>query len=170
MNNKKRFYPDFFYKRVQDISKDFFKKNGIRFAVLDIDNTLVPYTVEKPTAEALDFLHRLESEGVRYCFLSNNSKNRVEIFNKDINAPWVSNAKKPLRFGIKRALEILKADAESTLVIGDQVFTDVWCAKRIGAKSMLVLPIEDKETAFFKCKRALEKLALKNYKGENPSD
>lgn len=159
-----RFFPSFFFDRVADIPKGFFYKNKIKFAVLDIDNTLVPYTEAEPSDSAKAFLTRLEEEGIKYCFLSNNSKKRVDIFNKNINAPYVSNGKKPLAFGIKKAMTILGAKPVETILIGDQIFTDVWCANRVGARSVLVLPIEDKETAFFKIKRAFERVVLKKYK------
>lgn len=164
MGKFERFYPDYSYKYVGDIEADFFKKNNIKYAVLDIDNTLVPYTVKTPTKTAFDFLKRLDSEGVVYCFLSNNSSKRVEIFNENINACFVSNAKKPLLFGMKKAMEIMGAKPEETVLIGDQVFTDVLTGKRAGTKTILVFPIEDKETLFFKFKRAMENIVLKGYR------
>lgn len=159
----KKFYPDFIYKSVQDFEEDFFKKNNIKYVVLDIDNTLVPYTIETPTKPAVDFLRRLESEGIRYCFLSNNNKKRVMIFNQNINAEFESNAKKPFIGGLKRIMKRIGAEKAETLIIGDQIFTDVWTGKRAGIRSVLVDPIEDKETLFFKCKRALERIVLKSY-------
>ena len=166
MNKFEGFYPDYFYKKVSDIPEGFFKDNKIRFAILDIDNTLVPYTVKTPDESALAFLERLKREGVEFCFLSNNNGKRVEIFNENIGAKWISNAKKPLLSGFKKAMRIMNATPDETILIGDQVFTDIWCARRAGAKAMLVLPIEDKETLFFKFKRALERVVLKDYKGE----
>ncbi len=163
MGKFERFYPDYSYKCVGDIEPDFFKNNNIKYAVLDIDNTLVPYTVKTPDKTAFDFLKRLDSEGVVYCFLSNNSANRVEIFNENIGAVFVSNAKKPLLSGMKKVIELMDANPKETVLIGDQVFTDVLTGKRAGVKTILVLPIEDKETLFFKFKRAMEKIVLKGY-------
>ncbi len=160
----KGFYPDYMYKSVEDIEENFFKKRDIKYALLDIDNTLVPYTVAKPTASAKAFLHRLEQEGVTYCFLSNNNAKRVELFNEEIKAECVSNAKKPLLYGLKKAMARLGAQPQNTVLIGDQIFTDVRTGKRAGIKTVLVEPIEDKETAFFKFKRAMESIVLKDYR------
>ena len=164
MGRLNRFYPDYMYDSVHDIESDFFDKHNIRYAILDIDNTLVPYTVKTPTDEAIVFLKRLENEGIKYCFLSNNNKKRVELFNKDIGALFQSRARKPLLSGLKKVMTLLDAKEENTLLIGDQIFTDVWTGKRAGIKSMLVKPIEDKETLFFKFKRSLEKIVLNEYK------
>lgn len=47
---------------------------------------------------------------------------------------------------------------ETTLFIGDQLFTDVWGAKRSGIRSILVKPIHPKEEIQIIFKRQLEKL------------
>lgn len=167
MKMLEKFYPDYMYNSVHDIEADFFLKNNIKYAVLDIDNTLVPYTVKTPTKPAIDFLRRLESEGVKYCFLSNNNEKRVMLFNQNINAPYEANARKPLLFGLKRVMKKMGAGYENTILIGDQLFTDVWTGKRANIKSIMVRPIEDKETLFFKFKRALEKIVLNSYRKEH---
>ena len=51
--------------------------------------------------------------------------------------------------------------------IGDQLFTDVWGAKRTGMKSILVKPIYPKEEIQIVLKRYLEKIVLHFYKKEN---
>lgn len=160
----KRFYPDYMYVSVQDIEGDFFKKRNIKYALIDIDNTLVPYTVPLPTEESRKFLARLEEEGVSYCFLSNNNRERAEMFAEALGAKYVSDAKKPMLTGLKKAMKILGADSRHTIVIGDQIFTDVLTGRRAKMMTMLVRPIEDKETAFFKFKRAMEGVVLRNYK------
>lgn len=165
MNRFERFYPDYAYKSVWDIEDGFFKENGIEFAILDIDNTLVPYTEKTPSKRALEFLQKLEESGVKYCFLSNNKGKRVIIFNENIGAPFLARAKKPLCGGINKIMKMIGAKPQNTVLIGDQVFTDVWTGKRAGIKTILVSPIEDKETLFFRFKRAMERIVLKNYNG-----
>lgn len=53
---------------------------------------------------------------------------------------------------------------EETVLIGDQIFTDVYGGRRSGILTVLVEPIEEKETLFFKFKRRMEKIVLKKYK------
>ena len=52
-------------------------------------------------------------------------------------------------------------------MIGDQIFTDVWGGNRIGVKTVLVTPINKKESVFTKVKRPFEKIILRKIKGEN---
>lgn len=159
----KKFYPDYKYASIKDIAPGFFKKNGIRYALLDIDNTLVSYTSLFADENARAFLGSLSASGVKYAFVSNNHKERVENFAKEFGAYYVNDAAKPLLFGIKKAMRALGAKKSETALIGDQVFTDVYAGKRAGLKTVMVDPIEAKETPFFGVKRRLEKIVLKDY-------
>ena len=160
----KKFYPDFKYNSIAEIEEDFFTKHGIKYALLDIDNTLVSYTSPLADDNARAFLKRLKEEEIKYAFVSNNHKKRVEAFAKEFGAFFVNDSGKPLLFGIKRAMRHLGAGKENTVLIGDQVFTDVYAGKRAGLLTVMVDPIEAKETPFFGIKRKLEKIVLKDYK------
>jgi len=160
-----KFYPDFRFNSIADINADFFRENNIRFAVLDIDNTLVSYKTERADALAREFLDMLSGNGIKYAFASNNHKKRVELFAKDFDAHFVSRALKPFAVGVKYAMEKMGAKKDETALIGDQVFTDIYAGKRAGIKTIMVNPIDAKETPFFGFKRYFERIVLKNYKG-----
>ena len=51
-------------------------------------------------------------------------------------------------------------DVTNTLFIGDQLFTDIYGAKRAGLKTILVNPIHPKEEIQIVFKRYLEKIVL----------
>ena len=159
----KRFYPDYRFKTIKDIPESFFSDNGIKFAVLDIDNTLVPYTSPLPDETALAFLERLKNEGIEYAFVSNNNWDRVTAFCEGMDIYFIAKSGKPFIRNIKKVMKKFGAKKESTVLIGDQVFTDVYAANRAGITSVMVDPIEAKETPFFGFKRAMEKIVLKNY-------
>jgi len=161
----KKFYPDFRFNSIADINADFFRENNIRFAVLDIDNTLVSYKTERADRSAREFLGMLSEKGIKYAFVSNNHKKRVEIFAKDFDAYFVSRALKPFAVGVKQAMQRMGAKKEETVLIGDQIFTDIYAGKRAGIKTIMVNPIDAKETPFFGFKRYFERIVLKNYKG-----
>ena len=55
-------------------------------------------------------------------------------------------------------------DRSSTVFIGDQLFTDVWGAKRSGIPSILVKPMNPKEEIQIVLKRYLEKPVLYCYR------
>ena len=58
----------------------------------------------------------------------------------------------------------MKTTKENTLFIGDQIFTDVYGAKRAGIRSILVKPIHPKEEIQIVLKRYLEKIVLFFYR------
>ena len=107
---------------------------------------------------------RLKAIGFRCCLISNNQKPRVEMFNKDIQVDYVYNAHKPSTRNYLRAMEIMGTDRRSSVFIGDQLFTDVWGAKRAGIPNILVKPIHPKEEIQIVLKRYLEKIVLHFYK------
>ena len=155
--------PDLYLDDIYCISADMLKAKGIKAVLLDIDNTLVTYDDPLPTEGVLNWLASLNNAGISAAFISNNHKDRVELFNSELKffATW--DSKKPSGKCYKAAMKHLGTDVTNTAVIGDQVFTDVWSARRLGLYSILVKPIKDKTSLFFKSKRALEKPILKRY-------
>ena len=53
---------------------------------------------------------------------------------------------------------------ENTVFIGDQLFTDVFGAKRCGMRNILVKPMNPKEEIQIVLKRRLERIVLHFYK------
>lgn len=161
-----RFFPDFKFHSIDALSAEFFLSNDIKFLLLDIDNTLVPYTSPLPDERASAFLKMLDANDIKYAFVSNNKRKRVELFNSGIGAYTYAKAKKPLLFGINAAMKFLGADAAETALVGDQIFTDVYGGIRRGITTILLDPIEERETPFFRFKRRMEKIVLKKYNAE----
>ena len=158
------FIPDRMYDTVYDIPKEYFTENGIKYLFVDIDNTLVPYENKTPTKENLVWFGKIKELGITLLFVSNNGEERAKEYAKELGYKYKADMKKPL---IKRYKAFMKengADKDNSMAIGDQIFTDIASAKRIGMKAILVKPIKDKESAFFKFKRIMEKPFLAIYK------
>ena len=149
--------PDLYLDDIYGITPEMLLERGIRAVLLDIDNTLVTYDDPMPTESVLKWLGALSEAGIKAAFISNNHKDRVELFNSELKyfATWDSG--KPFIKCHKRAMAELGTDRDSTAVIGDQIFTDVLGANRVGLTTILVNPIEAYENSFFYLKRALEK-------------
>lgn len=157
------FMPDLYLDDIYCISVEELKARGIRAVLLDIDNTLVTYDDPMPTESVLTWLKALEEAGIKAAFISNNHRQRVELFNSELGffATWDSG--KPFVRCHREAMKRLGTDKNSTAVIGDQIFTDVWSGKRLGLYAILVKPIKDKTSLFNRSKRALEKPILRRY-------
>ena len=159
------FYPDFYFEKYSDITPEFLTQNGIKTLLLDVDNTLAPYEQEEPSEENLAWLSSLKKAGISYAFISNNSSDkRINRFNEKIGAPAFAKSGKPFaKKTINKVLATLGGEKESTIFVGDQIFTDVCAGKFNGMRAILVPPIRDKKNLFFRFKRALEKPILKSY-------
>ncbi len=166
----KKLYPKYMYNTVLDIEADFFSRNNIKNVILDIDNTLVPYTQKSPDKTAKKFINRLKSEGINICLVSNNTEERVNLFNKDLRLVTRHRAAKPLTFRLKSAMKEIGALPEESAIIGDQIFTDVLCGNSMKMTTVLVEPIEGKENMFFKFKRSLEKKIINHMKSNSAGE
>ena len=62
-----------------------------------------------------------------------------------------------------KAMELMHTKLKNTIFIGDQLFTDVYGAKRCGMRNILVKPIHPKEEIQIVFKRYLEKIVLYFY-------
>lgn len=158
-----KFYPDEYLDSAYDINYEEFYEKGYRGVIFDIDNTLVPHGA--PADErAKDLFARLKAIGYSCCLLSNNQRPRVEMFNREIQVNFIENAHKPSRKNYRKAMELMKTREKNTLFVGDQLFTDVYGAKRTGIYSILVKPIHPKEEIQIVLKRYLERIVLHFYR------
>ena len=160
-----RFFPDRYVASTYVIDFEKLYEEGYRGLIFDIDNTLVPHGA--PADErAKKLFARLEKIGFQSCLLSNNQEPRVKMFNQDIQTNYIYNAHKPSTKNYVKAMEKMGTDKENTLFVGDQLFTDVWGAKRAGIRNILVKPIHPKEEIQIVLKRYLERIVLFFYKKE----
>ena len=80
-----------------------------------------------------------------------------------IKQKFIENAHKPSVKNYNRAMKLMGTDRTNTVFIGDQLFTDIWGAKRAGIRNILVKPIHPKEEIQIVLKRYLEKIVLHFY-------
>lgn len=156
------FFPDRYVASTYVIDFEKLYEEGIRGLIFDIDNTLVPHGAPADK-RAIALFKRLKDIGFKCCLISNNQEPRVAMFNEPIQVDYVYDAHKPSTKNYKKAMEIMHTDTSNTIFIGDQLFTDVWGAKRAGIQNILVKPIHPKEEIQIVLKRYLEKIVLHFY-------
>lgn len=159
----KNFYPNYYFDKKEDIPvEDFFEK-GYRGIMFDIDNTLVPH--DEPVDEAARiFITRLKELGYKICLISNNDEERVKLFADPLEVEYVYKAWKPKKQGYEQGMKILGTNLTNTLFVGDQIFTDIWGARRVGVCSILLDPINPKEEIQIILKRIPEKYIKWKYR------
>lgn len=155
----RKFYPHHEVESAYEIDYEGLYQDGFRGIIFDIDNTLVPHGAPADD-RAIALFIRLKKIGFQIMLLSNNKEPRVKMFNDAVSAAYIYNAGKPGISGYRRAMEKLGTKPENTMFVGDQIFTDIWGAKRADIETWLVKPIHPKEEIQIVLKRYLEKIVL----------
>ena len=159
MSLLKTFYPSEIQDSTYVIPFEEWKEKGYKGIIFDIDNTLVPHGVAADE-RSIALFQRLKSLGFSTMLLSNNKEPRVKSFAGQVESSYIYKAGKPALKNYYKAMEEMGTTPETTLFVGDQLFTDVWGAKRAGIYSVLVKPIHPKEEIQIVLKRYLEKIVL----------
>ena len=134
--------PDGYYSRVSciDIERDVVGR-GLHTVLLDIDNTLRSRADGSIPEDVREWLARCAQAGVGVCLLSNNWHANVHDLARELGLPIVAKAMKPLAGGYVAALRLMQARARETVVVGDQLCTDIIGAKALGIPAYLVAPL-----------------------------
>ena len=88
------FFPDSRAVSAYEIAYETYYEKGYRGIIFDIDNTLVEHGRDA-TKRAVELLEKLREIGFATALLSNNKKERVDRFNKEIGTHVVWKAGKP---------------------------------------------------------------------------
>ncbi|MBR5421245.1 MAG: YqeG family HAD IIIA-type phosphatase [Lachnospiraceae bacterium] len=156
------FYPSTYERSAYSIDYGDLYARGYRGLIFDIDNTLVPHDAPA-TASAALLVRRLKRKGFKVEIVSNNKEPRVKSFALGVGAGYVYKAGKPGSRGYLKAAEKMGLKREAVMVIGDQLFTDIWGANISRMHSILVGRISWKEPPHIHLKRILELPLLIGY-------
>lgn len=133
--------------------------NGVRGVLFDVDNTLVPHGAPA-TAQAKELFEQLHHIGLKTCIISNNKEVRVSPFAKEVGSDYIYKAGKPSARGYEEGMQRIHTTPDTTIFIGDQIFTDIYGANKAGIRTYLVKPIHPKEEIQIVLKRYLERIVL----------
>ena len=148
--------PDEIFEHIQDVTPEWLFARGVRGLAVDLDNTLAFYGQRKPEPEVVAWVRRIVDAGIPVVIVTNNSESRVMVFCEPLGVPFVHRAGKPRLKGMRRAIRILGLPPDHIAQLGDQVYTDVWGAKRSGMLAILVQPLHLKGHILFSLRRWLE--------------
>ena len=152
--------PDLFARRLASISLDDLARDGIRGLIVDLDNTLVGYGQHTLAPTDAAWIASALDRGMRVVLVSNNFSERVARVARELGVPAIANALKPLPRGFRRALRLLGTPRAATIVVGDQLFTDVLGAKLAGVRVILTEPLVAHDWHGTKMLRFFERLVL----------
>lgn len=158
------FYPTYMYEKVEKIPYSLFENNNIKLILLDMDNTLIDYNKHEYSDELKKWSKEMKKKGLKLYILSNSiSEKLVKKIAKGLGMKYCYGAGKPFLKGFNTIIEKEKIDKKNTVMIGDQLFTDVWGGNRFGIKTILVNPVDSNERLHTRIKRPLERLIIKHY-------
>lgn len=164
---KSKLIPDILLDSVYQLDIEMLRKRNINSIIVDIDNTLVAWETKFADEQVLALVKKLLDGNFKICILSNNSKKRVEEFNREMKLPAIYKAVKPRKKSFLKAMELMGSNPGNTAVIGDQLFTDILGGRRLGLFCILVTPISEKEFIGTRIVRMIEKRILKDIKARN---
>ncbi len=134
--------PQGYYPHFSALDPSALANKGIRLVLADLDNTLVTYGQTHPTPEVVAWKEALNAQGITLFILSNSRKaGRVETFAQALDVPFSTWSGKPKKKGYRRALARMDCTPAETVMVGDQIFTDIWGGRRMGITPLLVAPV-----------------------------
>lgn len=160
---RKYLMPDYIFDRFSDVTPEFLARIGVRALIIDIDNTLVTYDDAEPPEHVLSWFSALKGAGISASLVSNNTHERVNLFNRSLGLDVYPDSGKPSTKPLLLAMAAMGSSANDTAVLGDQLLTDVLAGKRLGLRAIVVPPIKDKKTMFFRFKRMLERPFIRRF-------
>ena len=140
--------PDLRVHSVLQLTPALLRAKGITLLLLDLDNTLAPYTGSDPTPQLCSWRDGLLAAGITPFIVSNTKTERAKQFSEKWGVQYINHAGKPGTEGILRAISIAGGERKHAALAGDQVFTDVLGANRAGILSIATFPLELKNPLY----------------------
>ena len=157
-------FPKYYVDSVLDIEPAWIAAQGKTCVLIDLDNTLLPRDSSIFSPEILNWVKSLYDADLKVCLLSNNWHERVHTAAEELNMKLVSKAVKPLPPAFFAALRKVGGKRKETLMIGDQLFTDVLGSAILGMPCIMVKPLAKHDLKHTLMLRNLEKLIMKDRK------
>ena len=153
--------PHYRVSGVQELTPAQLRQWGFCALLLDVDCTLTRYRQSEAMPGVAAWIEELRRAEIGLCLVSNGMGPRIEDFAARLGMPFVSQAMKPLPWGVWSAVKKLDVPPSQTAIVGDQVFADVMAGRVAGVRTILVDPIHPEEEPWFtRLKRWPERVVL----------
>ena len=165
MGNKKEtnlVIPNMYAKSIFDINYKLLKKQKYKNLIFDIDNTILPVNDINVSKELVPFFKQIGKD-FNICIVSNNNKERVLPVAKALETGYMYNAGKPKKEAFDKALSLLNSSKENTVMIGDQMLSDIKGANQYGLYTVMVDPVSNKHDIKTGTSRVLQKIIMKKF-------
>lgn len=155
------FCPDMQVSHICQVPLEKLKAQGVRVLFVDLDNTLIEWGSGRLGNGVADWLAQAKQMGFQVVIVSNaGRRERVARIADQLGVVGFAGAWKPRRFVFRRYLAIMGIDPSRAAMVGDQLLTDIWGAKRSGILAILVEPLTARRFITGRLQRPLERLLL----------
>lgn len=149
--------PSEYVKSIYHIDPHTLKQRGVKGIITDLDNTLVEWDRPNATPKLIDWLNEMKNNDIKVVIVSNNDESRVKLFSEPLGIPFIHKARKPLGSAFRKAISDMGTNREETVIIGDQLLTDVLGGNRAGFYTILVVPVTQSDGFFTRFNRIVER-------------
>lgn len=153
--------PDIYSPNLEAIDFESLFNRGYRLALIDVDNTLARHGSFEADAYARRAISRAIDAGFACRIVSNAGKNRIQAYAATLGIPYVAWAQKPSIKALVNACQASGIGPAKTVMIGDQILTDIVSAHRAGCLAILVDPRSHHEGFQIRVKRWIEKVLFR---------
>lgn len=153
--------PDGYYVSVLDIDPADLVSRGYRAVLLDLDNTLQPRGAARIPDGIVSWVRSLKRAGLKVALLSNSTRGHALDAARELDVVLVRRAMKPFSHGFVRACAMLGVACDQAVMIGDQSYTDVLGAHRVGMDAILVMPLSSADPPYTHFMRMLDRRAVR---------
>ena len=155
-----RFIPDIYQKSIFSIDYKKLKEQGIKILLYDLDNTLIERGNYQISEKTVELFNKLKKDFEIYIVSNSINHRKLRLVALALEVSYIKDSRKPFKTGFKK-LKLENIKPKEVAMIGDQVLTDVWGAKRMGYNTILIDPINNKEWLVTKINRVIENRILK---------
>ena len=161
---KKYFMPNAYVQSIHQIDLAQLSQSGVKGIIKDLDNTLVGWDEADPTPQVRQWFQQLQSLGITVTIVSNNNEQRVGSFSESLDVDYIFKAKKPMGKAFKKAIQRMGLQPSETVVIGDQMMTDVFGGNNRGLYTIMVVPVKQTDGWITKLNRMIERRLLNHFR------
>lgn len=133
--------PDTYERSVYDINYLKLYDSGIKYAIFDVDCTILPFDDKKVPEMLEELFSHIKGIGMVPGLYSSGPYKRVEPVARKLCVNFVAGARKPF-YGdfslVKNSLFEANATVNKTMMIGDSFYLDMIFAKRLGLYKVMV--------------------------------
>lgn len=155
--------PNLYYKDIFSINYNYLIDNNIKYLLFDIDNTIGDGRRRNADSKTIDLFNTLKKD-FKIILVSNALPHRVKNFAKSLDIDdYYSLASKPLTYTYNKIIAKYNIEPDNIAAIGDQLYTDIKGANKVGITSILVDRISNYEDLIPKINRLRENRIIKKY-------